>query len=168
MQLSMYQASVPVFTRMLGNLINILEKGDSHALERNIDPAVLLNARLFPDMFPLTRQVQIACDIPRRGAARLAGLQPPDTADDETGFAALIDRVRGTIEYLDGLDPEAFYDSEKRQVTLKVGGREAHFTGMPFLLNFVLPNLYFHIATTYNILRHNGVELGKRDFLGED
>jgi len=167
MQLSMYQASVPVFTRMLGNLIDILEKGETHARKRDIDPGVLLNARLFPDMFPLTRQVQIACDVPKRGAARLAGQEPPETADDETDFAALIGRVRGTIEYLNGLDAEAFRDSEAQAITLKVGGREAHFTGMPFLLNFVLPNLYFHIATTYNILRHNGVELGKRDFLGE-
>lgn len=167
MQLSMYHASVPVFVRMLGNLIAILEKGEHHARERDIDPGVLLNARLFPDMFPLTRQVQIACDIPKRGAARLAGQEPPETADDETDFAALIDRVQGTIGYLNDLDPAAFRDGEERAIMLKVGGREAHFTGMPFLLNFVLPNLYFHITTAYNILRHNGVELGKRDFLGE-
>jgi len=166
MQSSMYQSSVPVFTRMLGNLISILEKGEAYARERGIEDGVLLNARLFPDMFPLVRQVQIACDIPKRGAARLAGKEPPETADTEASFGAIIDRVRGTIEYLNGLDPAAIDGSEALTITIKVGGKETTFAGMPFLLNFVLPNLYFHVTTAYNILRHNGVGLGKRDFLG--
>lgn len=166
MQISMYQTSVPVFTRMLGNLIAILEQGEAYARERGIEDGVLLDARLFPDMFPLVRQVQIACDIPKRGAARLAGKEPPETADTETSLPAIIERVRGTIEYLNGLDPAAIDGSEARTIVVKVGGKETTFTGMPFLLNFVLPNLYFHITTAYNILRHNGVGLGKRDFLG--
>jgi hypothetical protein len=166
MQISMYQSSVPVFTRMLGNLIHILEKGEAYGQERGIGDDVLLNARLFPDMFPLSRQVQIACDIPKRGAARLAGREPPETPDTETSFEALIDRVRGTIEFLNGLDPQAIEGSEEKTIVIKVGGKETTFKGLPFLLTFVLPNLYFHITTAYNILRHNGVTLGKRDFLG--
>ena len=166
MTISMYQASVPVFIRMLGNLGAILEKGEAHAEARNIDPTVLINARLFPDMFPMSRQVQIACDIPKRGATRPAGKEPSETPDAEASFPDLIQRVRDTTEFLKGFCAADIDGSEDRSITVKAGGEDAEFSGQTFLLNFVLPNMYFHISTTYNILRHNGVELGKRDYLG--
>ncbi len=166
MTLSMFQASVPVFIRMLGNLAAILEKGEAHARARNIDQTVLSNARLFPDMFPLSRQVQIACDIPKRGAVRLAGREPAETPDTEKTLTDLIRRVTDTREFLNGFSAADIDGSEDRAITVKAGGEDVEFSGQTFLLNFVLPNMYFHITTTYNILRHNGVELGKRDYLG--
>ncbi len=167
MTLTMYEAAVPPLARSLRNLIGILRKGAGHAEARGIEPAVLLQARLFPDMFPLVRQVQIATDIARRGAARLAGSEAPPMDDNETGFEELIERIEKTLAYLDTLSPAQIDGSETRPIELPIRGETLHFNGQTFLLVFVLPNVYFHVTTAYDILRHNGVELGKRDFLGE-
>jgi uncharacterized protein len=167
MNISMYQASVPVCIRSLKNLVNILEKGATYAETKKIDQHVLVNSRLFPDMFPLSRQVQIASDIAKRGAAELAGTEPPKFEDNETTLPQLIDRVQKTISYLDTFKPEQIDGSEEKTITLKVGDNSLSFQGMPFLLYFVLPNVYFHVTTAYDILRHCGVELGKQDFLGK-
>ncbi len=167
MTISMYQASVPVFIRMLNNLIAILEKSVAHAEAKKIAPAVLLGSRLYPDMFPLSRQIQIASDTAKGGAARLAGTEPPKYEDNETTFPELIERLRKTIAYLNTLKPEQIDGSEKKKVTLKVRDEMMTFEGLTFLLNRVLPNLYFHISTAYAILRHNGVEIGKKDYLGK-
>jgi len=167
MTISMYQASVPVFIRMLNNLIAILEKAVAHAEARKIAPAVLLNSRLYPDMFPLSRQVQIASDTAKGGAARLAGTEPPKYEDNEATFPELIERLRKTIAYLNTLKPEQIDGSEKRAVTLKVRDEMLTLEGLTFLLNRVLPNLFFHVSTAYAILRHSGVEIGKKDYLGK-
>ena len=167
MKISMYQSSVPVFTRILNNLATILDKGATHAATKKIDPIVLVNSRLYPDMFPLVKQVQIASDSARRGAARLAGLEPPKFEDNETTFPELIDRIHKTISYLNTLTPEQIDGSEERTITLQMQDNSINFQGMPFLLNFALPNFYFHVTTAYNILRHCGVEIGKLDFLGK-
>ncbi len=167
MTISMYQASIPSLIRALDNLAAILEKGAAHAEERKIDPVVLINSRLYPDMFPLGRQVQIASDIARRGAARLAGLEAPKLEDNETTFPELIARLRNTMAYLETLAREHIDGSEEKSITLPVGKDTMTFEGLPYLLGFVLPNVYFHVTTAYNILRHCGVELGKKDYLGE-
>ncbi|KGF71711.1 hypothetical protein DO97_16210 [Neosynechococcus sphagnicola sy1] len=166
MNITMYQASVPPLMHTLTNLIAILEKGAAHAEEKKIAPSVLLDSRLYPDMFPLVRQVQIASDIARRGAARLAGLVAPDMPDIETTFSELITRLQQTIAYLKTLTAEQIDGSETRSISLPVGEETMVFDGLPYLLYFVLPNVYFHVTTAYDILRHSGVELGKRDFLG--
>ncbi|MEL7245131.1 MAG: DUF1993 domain-containing protein [Cyanobacteria bacterium J06573_2] len=167
MTISMYQASVPVLIRSLNNLAAILEKGAAHAEAKNIDPSVLLGSRLYPDMFPLTKQVQIASDIARRGAARLADSEAPSIEDNETTFSELIARIQKTTSYLETLKPDVIDGSEEKSITLPVGKDTMTFTGMPFLLYFVMPNVYFHVTTAYDILRHCGVELGKMDFLGK-
>ena len=167
MTISMYQASVPVFIRTLNNLVGILEKGAKYAETKKIDPSVLINSRLFPDMFPLSRQVQIASDIAKRGVAQLAGMEAPQFEDTETTFPELIDRIQKTISYLDTFKPEQIDNSEEKTITLKMRDNTLSFQGMPFLLYFVLPNVYFHVTTTYDILRHCGVEVGKQDFLGQ-
>ena len=166
MTISMYKASVPTFIRMLDNLAAILEKAAAHAEARKIDPAVLVGSRLFPDMFPLVKQVQIATDAAKGGAARLAGLEPPAFEDNEATFADLVARVRKTVAYLQTLEPGQIDGSEDRTVTWKTRSATKSMQGMPYLLNHVLPNLYFHITTTHGILRHNGVEIGKGDYLG--
>lgn len=167
MTISMYQASVPALIRSLNNLAAILEKGAAHAEAKKIDPAVLINSRLYPDMFPLGRQVQIASDIARRGAARLAGLEAPKLEDDETTFAQLIDRLHQVIAYLESLTAEQIDGSEEKSITLPVGKDTMTFEGLSYLLYFILPNVYFHVTTAYDILRHCGVELGKGDYLGK-
>lgn len=167
MTISMYQASVPVFIRMLNNLVAILEIAAAHAEARKIDPAILINSRLYPDMFPLARQVQIAADAAAGGAARLAGMEPPKSENNETTFPALIERLRQTIAYVNTFEPGQIDGSEKRTITLKVRDVTLTLDGLTFLLNRVLPNFYFHITTAYGILRHNGVELGKKDYLGK-
>ena len=167
MKLSMYQASIPVFIRMLGNLSAILAKGAAHAEAKKIDPSVLVNSRLYPDMFALARQVQIASDTAKGAAARLAGMEPPSYDDNEKTFPELIARLDKTVEYLKTLKPEQIDGSEERAVNLKVGGQPMTFPGLTFLLQRALPNLYFHTTTAYNILRHNGVEVGKKDYLGK-
>ncbi len=163
----MYQASVPVIIRSLTNLIAILEKAATHAEAKKIDQSVLLNSRLFPDMFPLVRQVQIATDVPRRGIARLAGLEAPSIEDNETSFIELIARLKTVITYLESFTPEQIDGTEAKEISLKVGPQTMTFAGLPYLNGFILPNLYFHVTTAYNILRHNGVEIGKGDFLGK-
>ena len=166
MQISMYQTAVPPFARVLNNLATILEKTLAHCESKKIDPAVLVNARLFPDMFPLLRQVQIASDSAKGGAARLAGLEPPAFEDNEATIAELIDRLRRTVAFLDTLREEQFAGAEDRIVTWKTRTTSRSMPGLPYLLTHVTPNVYFHVTTAYNILRHNGVEIGKQDFLG--
>ena len=166
MKISLYHASVPVFARMLRNLATILAKAEVHATERKIDPAVLLGSRLYPDMFPLVRQVQIASDGAKGGAARLAGVEVPSYADEEKTFAELIERCHKTVAFLEGLDEKAFAGAEDREVSWKSQSATKTMMGLPYLLNHVQPNLYFHVTTAYAILRHNGVPLGKKDFLG--
>jgi uncharacterized protein len=166
MSLNMYQASIPVFIRMLGNLSTILDKTLAHAEAKKIDPSIFINARLTPDMYPLSRQVQIATDMVKGCAARLAGIDVPSYEDNETTFADLQARIAKTVAFLQSVSAEQINGSEERKVTLKLRGKEVNFIGQPYLLDFVLPNLYFHITTTYAILRHNGVEIGKMDYLG--
>jgi hypothetical protein len=166
MPLSMYQASIPVLTRALGILATLLDKAAAHAEARKIDPAVFINARLAPDMFSLARQVQSASDAAKGCGARLAGVEVPSFPDTETSFPELKARIDKTVAFLETLKPAQIDGSEERTITLKLGGREIGFTGQRFLLTFSLPNFFFHVTTAYDILRHNGVELGKRDFLG--
>jgi len=165
--LSLHQASVPVFKQMLGGLAGVLSKAEAHAGARNIDPQVLLQSRLFPDMFALLRQVQIACDFARGVSARLAGAELPSVADDETSFAQLQARIQSTLEFLDGLPVAAFDEAASREIVLRPGTpKERRFAGSPYLLSYGLPQFFFHITTAYAILRHNGVELGKKDYMG--
>lgn len=166
MKISMYEASVPVFIHALNNLASILEKGRVHAEAKKIDAAVLPNLRLFADMFPLSRQVQIASDIARGGAARLAGLDMPTYEDNEKTVPELVERLRKTVAYLQTLTPEQFDGGEDKTVTWQTRSGSKSMQGLPYLNKHVLPNVYFHVTTAYNILRHNGVELGKKDFLG--
>jgi uncharacterized protein len=166
MSLNMYEASIPVFVRMLGNLSSIFDKAVIYAETKNIDPAILVNARLASDMYPLSRQVQIATDMVKGCAARLAGIDVPSYEDNEATFADLQARIAKTVAFLQSVSAEQINGSEGRTVTLKLRGREIQFLGQPYLLDFVLPNLYFHVTTTYAILRHNGVEIGKMDYLG--
>ena len=162
----MYQSSVPTFTRVLNNLAAILEKAAAHAEARKIEPAALLGARLFPDMFPLTRQVQLVADTASTGAARLAGTEAPTYENTESSFADLVARLRRTIAQLETLKPEQLDGTEDKTVSWQTRSSTKSMQGLPYLQNHVLPNLYFHTTTAYNILRHNGVELGKMDYLG--
>ncbi|HTP47755.1 MAG TPA: DUF1993 domain-containing protein [Casimicrobiaceae bacterium] len=166
MTLSMYQASVPVFARTLTNLKGILQKAAEHAKGKKIDESALLNARLFPDMFVFTRQVQIACDFARGTGARLAGLEPPAYEDTEQSFAELVSRVERSLEYLRTLKPQQIDGSESREIVRPVRGEPKKFTGINYLLQFALPNFFFHVATAYAILRHSGIDIGKADFIG--
>ena len=166
MSLSMHQASVTAFIKSLSNLKAILEKAKAHALEHKIEESVYTSARLYPDMLPLTRQVQIATDIARGGAARLAGVEPPVYEDNENTFDDLTARIQRTLDYMAGLDKSAFEEAATRAITRPVRGQPHTFTGANYLQQFALPNVYFHAATAYGILRHNGVPLGKADFLG--
>ena len=163
----MYQASVPALLRGLNSLKQLLQKGAAHAEARKFDGGVLVAGRLFPDMFPLSRQVQIASDTAKGAIARLAGADVPSWADDETTLAQLVARIDKTIAFIEGFKPEQIDGSEQKSVTLKLRTGDRHFKGQDYLLGFVLPNFYFHITTTYSILRHNGVELGKLDYLGQ-
>lgn len=162
---TMFDATIPPLLRALNNLSHILKKGEAHADARNIEHSVLLNARLFPDMYPLTRQVQIATDMSKGAAARLAGLDVPSYEDNETTFADLQARLAKTIAFIETVKPEQLAGSEAREVTITVRKANVTFTGQDYLLKWVNPNVYFHVTTAYNILRHNGVELGKPDFL---
>ncbi|MEI7949078.1 MAG: DUF1993 domain-containing protein [Gammaproteobacteria bacterium] len=166
MSLSMYSSSVPVFVHYLNNLATILQKGADYAADKKIDEKVLTGGRLFPDMFPLTRQVQIACDVAKGCGARLAGLDVPKYEDNELTFADLQARIERTISFLKSLPEASINGSEQKQIKLQAGQRELEFVGDHFLRNWALPNVYFHITTAYNILRHNGVPVGKMDFLG--
>jgi len=166
MKTSMYQTSIPTFVRVLNNLAAILEKGAAHAEARKIDPTVLLRARLFPDMFPLTRQVQLAADTANGGAARLAGTEVPVYENNESSFPELITRIRKTVAQLEAFKPEQLDGTEDKTVTWQTRSSTRNMQGLPYLLNHVFSNLFFHTTTAYNILRHNGVELGKMDYLG--
>ncbi|OGA07453.1 MAG: hypothetical protein A3H33_16470 [Betaproteobacteria bacterium RIFCSPLOWO2_02_FULL_65_20] len=166
MIISMYQASVPRFVNILTNLSAILDKAQAHVEARKIDPTALTAYRLFPDMLPMTRQVQIACDSAKGAVARLAGVDIPKHEDTEQTFAELKARIAKTIEFVQSIKPAQLDGTEDKDITLTVGGKDTTFKGMQFLLGRALPNFYFHATTTYNILRHNGVEIGKRDYLG--
>lgn len=163
---TMYEATIAPLKRTLFNLAAILKKGEEFADAKKIEHAVLLNARLFPDMYPLTRQVQIATDMSKGAAARLAGVEIPKYEDNETSFTELQARIAKTIAFIDTVKPAQMEGSELREVTITVRNVGLIFTGQDYLLKWVNPNVYFHVTTAYNILRHNGVELGKQDFLG--
>ena len=168
MAISMYRSSIPVLTRTLNNLIGILKKGAAYAEAKNIEQTVLTSARLYPDMFPLSKQVQIASDVSRRGVARLAGVEAPPIEDTETTFPELIERLEKSIAYLKTFSDEQVDGSAEKDIQVPMGdGKTITLQGWPFLTFFVLPNVYFHVTTTYDILRHNGVEIGKIDFLGK-
>jgi hypothetical protein len=167
MQVSMYEMIVPIANRMLGNLSAILDKGAAFAEQKKIEQTVLTGARLAPDMFPLTRQVQIACDMIKGAAARLGGVEIPSHPDNETTFAELKARVAKVRDFINGIPAANFAGSENRPLTLKMRHGDKHFdNGLDYLRFYAMPNFYFHITTTYTILRHNGVELGKADFIG--
>jgi len=166
MTISLYQASVPAFIRALNNLAAILEKAAAHAQARKIDASVLLNSRLFPDMFPLVRQVQIATDTARSGAGRLAGVEFPACEDKETTFPDLALRIQSSIGFLQSLQPAQIDGAEDKTISWQTRSSTKSMQGLPYLMNHLLPNIHFHVATAYGILRHHGVELGKKDFLG--
>ena len=167
MTISMHAASVPVFQQMLGSLDALLAKAEAHAVERKIDPDALLHARLFPDMFPLLRQVQIACDFAKGVSGRLAGAELPVFDDKETTFADLHALVAKTLTFIGGLDAAQFDGSESRDIVLRPGTpKERKIAGQAYLLSYGLPQFFFHVSASYALLRHNGVEVGKRDYMG--
>ncbi len=166
MKFSMYEASIPPMIRTLKNLSNILAKAAAQAKDEKIDLSTLLEARLAPDMYPLTRQIQIASDGAKGCAARLTGQEPPKFPDTETTFPQLQERIAKTIAYLESVKPEQFAGSENRAITLKSPSRTLEFNGCEYLTGFVLPNFYFHVTTAYGLLRSKGIALGKMDFLG--
>ncbi len=166
MNISMYQASVPRFINILGNLSKILDKAQAHVDARKIDAAVLPAYRLFPDMLPMTTQVQIACDTAKGVVARLAGVDIPVFEDNEKTLADLKARIAKTIDFIQTIKPAQIEGSEDKEIVIKRGDKETRYNGMQFLLGHAIPNFYFHVTTTYNILRHNGIEIGKRDYLG--
>jgi uncharacterized protein len=165
MSLSMFQTAVPSFQKHLNALDAMLDKAALYADAKKIDPSVLLNSRLYPDMFDLKRQVQVACDFAKSAGARLAGVAVPSHPDTETTIPELKARIAATLAFLATLKPEQMDGSAGRELTIKVGPNEMTFSGADYLLHFALPNFYFHCATAYGILRHNGVEIGKRDFM---
>ena len=166
MKISMYQASAPRFANTLRNLSAILDKAQAHCEAKKIDPAVLGGMRLIADMFPLSRQVQIACDTAKGAMARLAGADIPKHEDTEQTPAELKQRIAKTIDFILSLKVDKVDASEDKEIVLKLGGRETRFTGMQYLLGHACPNFYFHVTTAYNILRANGVDIGKRDYIG--
>jgi len=166
MSISMYQASVPRFANILGNLSSILDKAQAHVDAKKIDVAALTGDRLFPDMFPMSRQVQIACDTAKSVVARLAGAEIPKDEDTEKTLPELKARIAKTIAFIQGFTPAQIDGTEDKAIVTRRGDKETHYKGMQFLLGHAVPNFYFHVTTAYNILRHNGVEIGKRDFLG--
>lgn len=166
MGLSMHQASVPVFSRALVNLSAIFDKAIASAESRKIDQSVFMAARLAPDMLALPRQVQIASDTARRCVARLAGQEAPSLEDKENSFAELKARLTASVDYIKGFQPGQLEGSESRDIAMKVGGNDVTFSGRDYLLGFAIPNFFFHVTTAYDILRHNGVAIGKMDYLG--
>lgn len=166
MSITLYHASVPVFSQMLTSLSGLLGKAEAFAAARKIDGAVLLGSRLAPDMFPLTRQVQVAADFAKGASARLAGVEVPKYADDEATIAELKGRIDKTLAFIGGLDRAAIAAADDRDVTITLRGAPLTFKGRPYLLHFALPNFYFHHAMAYAILRENGVDLGKGDYMG--
>jgi hypothetical protein len=166
MKISMYQASVPRFVNILGNLSSILDKAQAYSDARKLGAEVLTAYRLFPDMLPMTSQVQIACDTAKGAVARLAGVDIPVHEDSEKTLADLKARIAKTIAFIQTVTPEQIDGTEDKEIVIKRGEQETRFNGMQFLLGRAVPNFYFHVTTAYNILRHNGVEIGKRDYLG--
>ena len=166
MATTLRDTAVPVFDSMLRNLSTVLDKGAAHAAARGFDPAVLLQSRLAPDMFPLTRQVQIASDAAKFGVARLTGAEAPKQADDETSFEQLKARIEATRAFVTGVPAAAFEGADTRRVEVPTRAATYAFDGRTFLLHWAMPNFYFHVVTAYDILRHNGVDIGKRDYLG--
>ncbi len=166
MAITMYQASAPRFANTLGNLAGVLDKAQAHAEAKGLDPLVLTACRIFPDMFPLSRQVQIATDTAKGALARLAGVEVPKYEDSEQSIAELKGRIAKTVAFLQGFRPEQIDGTEDKELSIKLGKNEVSWNGMQYLLGFALPNFYFHVTTAYCILRHNGVELGKRDYIG--
>lgn len=166
MAVSVYDASIPGLVRGLTNLSAILDKAAAHAAARKFDPSILLQARLFPDMHPLVRQVQIACDTAKGAAARLSVREIPKHEDSETSFAEIQARIRKTLDFVESVTPEAVAGAESRQIVLKFPTNTLNFNGLSYVTQYVLPNFYFHSSIAYALLRNSGVELGKRDFLG--
>jgi len=164
--LSMNEAGIAPLIRALNNLSRILNIGESYAKTKEIDPSVLLNSRLFVDMYPLTKQVQIATDMSKGAGARLSGLEVPKYEDNESTFDELQARITKTIQFLESIDTALYEGSESKDITLTIRNIDINFTGQDYLLKWVMPNVYFHVTTAYNILRHNGVALGKSDYLG--
>ncbi|HTT06821.1 MAG TPA: DUF1993 domain-containing protein [Steroidobacteraceae bacterium] len=166
MSLSLYDVSVPVFTLSLSNLLAILDKAQSHAETKKIDPKVIPQARLIADMLPLSAQVQLACDAAKGAAARLAGVAVPKHEDTEATLAELATRVSKTLDFVKTIKPEQLQGAETREIVIQLPQTTLKFTGINYLTNFALPNFFFHVTMTYALLRKNGVDLGKRDFLG--
>jgi hypothetical protein len=167
MTTAIYANSVPVFKQMLGSLDELLAKAESHVADKKIDADALLQTRLFPDMFPFCRQVQIACDFAKSVPARLAGAEVPAYDDSEKTFAELRTRVAKTLAFVDGLAPEQFEGGEQREIVLRPGTpKEKRLVGQTYLMSYGLPQFFFHVTTAYALLRHNGVEVGKRDYMG--
>jgi hypothetical protein len=166
MVISMYQASAPRFLNMLGNLSGILDKARAYSDLKQLKPATLLGCRLYPDMLPLANQVQIACDTAKGAVARLAGVENPRHEDNEATLAELQARIARTVAFVEAFKPAQLDGSEDKDIVIKLGKTEVNWKGMQYLLGFALPNFYFHVTTAYDILRHNGVELGKRDYIG--
>jgi uncharacterized protein len=164
---SLYATTIPVFKQMLGGLKTVLGKAEAHVADKKIDPNALLQARLFPDMFTLTRQVQVACDFAKSVSARLAGVDVPSMADSEQTFADLQARINAVLAFMDSLDVARFDGAATREIVTQAGTpKEKRFTGQSYLLNYGLPHFFFHTTTAYDILRHNGVEVGKKDYIG--
>jgi hypothetical protein len=162
----MHSASVPVFVRMLGNLLTWLDKAEAHAAARKFEPGVLLSARLAPDMLPFGKQIQIACDAAKFGVARLAGVEAPKFDDTENSLGELRERVKRTIDYVQSISDAQLDGTEDKDVIVPRRDGSMTLKGEPYLKHFVLPNFFFHVTTTYALLRHNGVDLGKGDYLG--
>jgi len=164
---AIYTASIPVFKQMLGGLSGVLAKAEAHVAAKNIDPNALLQARLYPDMFPMLRQVQVASDFAKSVSARLAGVDVPKLADDEQTFADLQARIATVLAFIEGLDVALFDEAATREIVTQAGTpKEKRFTGESYIFNYGLPHFFFHTTTAYAILRHNGVEVGKKDFIG--
>lgn len=166
MALSIYDMSIPALVRGLNNLSGLLDKASAFAEAKKFDVSVLAQARLYPDMHPLIKQVQIACDTAKGAAARLAGVEPPSHPDTETSIADLKARIAKTLDFVNSIKAEQMLNAESRAIEMKTPRTTLQFTGLSYLSGFVLPNLYFHISMVYALLRHNGVEIGKMDFLG--
>ena len=166
MSITMHSASVPVFIRMFANMTAWLDKAEAHAQAKKFDPSVYLTARLAPDMLPFVRQIQMTSDAAKFAVARLAGVEAPKFEDNETNFAELRERIAKTVAFIKSVPADQIDGTEDKDIVIKRGDKETHYKGMQFLLGHAIPNFYFHVATTYNILRHNGIEIGKRDYLG--
>jgi len=166
MKISMYALSHDVFKKALTQLLHVMEKGVANAKARNFDPNIFVGQRLAPDMLPFTKQIQLTSDFAKNSMARLAGIDAPKFEDNETTVDELVARVKKTLEYIDTVPAAAFEGSEDRDIKIPLRDRTLDMKGLPFLQNWALPNFFFHHVTAYNILRHNGVDVGKRDFLG--